>query len=84
MKRVSHNVQAFLEPLAVEVATKGCTEVIWHASRRLVKERRQDKSYGMLQIVLNNVVTIVNRQAILSVVRREFSELFHCLNLCYN
>lgn len=84
MRRVSHSAQAFLEPLQVGVSTRGGTEAIVHASRRLIEEKGRDKSYGLLQIDLKKLFNLVNRQAILSVVRREFPDLLHWVNLCYN
>lgn len=84
MSRVTKAAQNFLEPLQFWVATKGGTEAIIHAVRKLVKQHGDDCNFGVLQVDLENAFNLVKHQAIMSVVRFVIPELYHWVNLCYN
>ena len=83
MNRVAKKAKQFLAPFRLGVATKGGTEAILHAARRLKEHFGSNRSYALLKLDLKNSFNLVSRRSFLKLLRLNFPELDSWVQYCY-
>lgn len=83
MHQVARRAKEFLQPFQIGVATKGGTEAILHAARRLQEHFGSNKFYALLKLDLKNAFNLVSRAAFIKQVRINFPELEPWVRYCY-